>query len=326
MRKGDTIVYKRRLSPQEVKPLLVGVGNIQFTPFKSATEIDEEALRAHTRFMIEGGIVEGRGMQTICGSNGEGFSMSDEEFKQVIDAVVDEAGGRVPIIVGCTRPATEPVIRLAQYAEEAGADCVMVLAPHYYPNEEPDVVYAHFKAVADATNIGIMIYNNANVTGQDLSVDLLERLAEIDNIVALKDTTANVPKLYETLYRLGDRFAIIPSITRYIMPLDYMRGSKGVITIFGNWDPAYALRMHDLAQSGDIKARQEMQIQAHDFLNFIYAGGAARLTSIGKEMCRIVGLSIGDYERLPLRRPSEEDRLKLRELAKKAGMAYGPSD
>ncbi len=319
-------MYKRRLSPQEVKPLLVGVGNIQFTPFKSASEIDEEALRAHTRFMIEGGIVEGRGMQTICGSNGEGFSMSDAEFKQAVEAVVDEAAGRVPIIAGCIRPATEPVIQLARISEEAGADCLMVLAPHYYPNAEPDVVFAHFKAVADATNVGIMIYNNAAVAGQDMSVDLLERLAEIDNVVALKDTTANVPKLYETIYRLKDRLSIIPSITRYIMPLDYMRGSKGVITIFGNWDPAYALKMHDLAQSGDIKARQEMQIKAREFLNFIYAGGAARLSAVGKEMCRIVGLSMGDYERLPLQRPSEEDRLKLRDLAKKAGMAYAPPD
>jgi len=317
---------RRRLTPEQVKPLLVGAGNIQFTPFKSDTELDEEAMRKHTRFMIEGGIVDGRGCQTILGSNGEGFSMSDAEYKQAINAVVEEADGRVPIIVGCIRPSTAPVIRLAEIAEEAGADCIMVLAPHYYPNEEPDVVVAHYKAIAKATNIGIMIYNNASVTGQDLSVDLLSRLAEIDHIVALKDTTGNVSKLYETIYRLKDRLNIIPSTTRLIMPLDYMRGAKGVITIFGNWDPAYALKLHDVALSGNIKAAQDMWVQSREFLNFIYAGGAARLTSVGKEMCRIVGVDMGAYERLPIRRPAEADRLKLRELMKKAGMAYGPPD
>lgn len=200
----------------------------------------------------------------------------------------------------------------------------MVLAPHYYPNESPDVVVAHFKEIAKATTIPIMIYNNAQVTGQDLSVDLLRRLAEIDHIVALKDTTANVAKLYEVLFHLSERLNVIPSLTRTITPLDYLRGAKGVITIFGNWDPAYALKLHDVATSGDIKTAQDMWMQSREFLNFIYAGGAARLTELGKEMCRIVGVDMGAYERLPLQRPSAEVRLKLRELMKKAGMVYGP--
>ena len=79
---------KHGLTPQEVKPMLAGVVNIQFTPFRSATEIDEEALRDNTRFMIEGGIVNGRGVQVIGGSNGEGFSLSDEEYKQLIQSIL----------------------------------------------------------------------------------------------------------------------------------------------------------------------------------------------------------------------------------------------
>ncbi len=314
---------KRRLSPREVKPLLVGVNNIQFTPFKSATEIDEEALRDNTRFMIEGGIVTGRGIQVIGGSNGEGFSMSMDEYKRLIDVVLDEAAGRVPICVGCVRPATEPVIRIARYAEEAGADCIMVLAPHYYPNCSPDVVYAHFKAIADATNLGIMIYNNPTVTGQDLSVDLLCRLAEIDNIVALKECTRNMEKLREVSYKLGDRFAIIPNTTRYLMPFDYQIGAVGFITFYANIDPAYTLQMLEISEHRDFERAQAMWSKAIELSNFIYSGGFARMTALGKEMARLAGRPMGSYERLPLERPGQEDREKLRALMKKAGMALG---
>jgi 4-hydroxy-tetrahydrodipicolinate synthase len=315
---------KRRLSPQEVKPLLVGVNNIQFTPFESATAIDEEALRDNTRFMIEGGIVNARGIQVIGGSNGEGFSLSMEEYERLTDIVVDEAAGRVPICVGCIRPTTEPVIRIAEYAEEAGADCIMVLAPHYYPNCESDVVYAHFRAIAEATNIGIMVYNNPTVTGQDLSVDLMCRLADIENIVAIKECTRNMAKLREVIYRLQHRFAIIPNTTRYLMPFDYQIGAVGFITFYANIDPAYALRMHDISVSGDFERAQGMWEKALDLSNFLYSGGFARMTALGKEMARLVGRPMGSYERLPLQRPSEEDREKLRQLMKQAGMGDLP--
>ena len=315
------MVAKSTPTPEDVKPLLVGINNIQFTPFESGREIDVAALRDNTRFMIEGGIVNGRGIQVIGGSNGEGFSLSMDEYQQLIDVVVAEAAGRVPICVGCIRPTTEPAIRIAEYAEEAGADCLMLLAPFYYPNCAPDAVYAHFKAVADATNLGIMIYNNATVTGQDLSVDLLCRLAEIENIVAFKECTPSMSKLREVTLKLGDRFAIIPNATRYLMPFDYQFGVDGFITIYGNNDPAYALEMLDVCEKGDFQRAQEMWEKALDLSNFIYKSGFANLTSLGKEMCRLAGRPMGGYERLPLQRPDEEDREKLRHLMKKAGMA-----
>ena len=315
---------RNRLTPQEVKPLLVGLINIQFTPFKSATEIDEEALRYNTRFMIEGGIVTGRGVQVIGGSNGEGFSLSGDEYKRLIDIVVDEAAGRVPICVGCLRPATEPVIELAKYAEEAGADALMILPPHYYPNPSDEVVYKHFKAIADATNIGIMIYNNPGVTGKDLSVEALTRLAEIENIVALKEITRNMFKLREVAYRLGDRFILNANTYRWMMPLDYQLGLVGHNNFFGNIDPAFALRMEDVDMSGDFERSHELWTRSLDLYKFVFAGDMYRATAFGKEMARIAGQPMGSYERLPLQRPSEEERLKLRQLMEKAGMTVSP--
>ncbi len=311
---------RKGLTRQEVKPLLAGVVNIQLTPFKSATEIDEEALRDNTRFMIEGGIVTGRGVQVIGGSNGEGFSLSDEEYKQLIDIVIDEAAGRVPIVVGCLRSATEPVIKLAQYAERAGADAVMILAPYYYPDPSDDVVYEHFKAIADAIDIGIVIYNNLRVTGKDLSVDLLTRLAEIDGIVALKETTSNMFLLREIVHKLGDRFTINTNTYRWMMPLDYQLGVVGFNSIFGNVDPAFALEMHNAALSGDFERCHQVWIRAFELYKFTIAKGMYWLTASAKEMARIAGRPMGSYERLPLQRPSEQERLKLRQLMQQAGI------
>ncbi len=311
------------ISAQDIKPLLKGVNNIQFTPFKSTTEIDIEALRANTRFMIEAGIVNGKGIQVIGGSNGEGFSLTFDEYKLLIDVVVEEAAGRVPICVGCIRPATTPVVQIAKYAEAAGADCLMLLAPYYYPACAEDVVFEHFKTVAEATKLGIMIYNNPTVTGQDLSVNLLCRLAEIDTIVALKECTKSMEKLREVTLKLADRFVIIPNATRYLMPFDYSLGAEGFITIYGNMAPAYALEMSDIAERGDFQRAQEMWVKALDLSKFLYASGLAELTARGKEMCRLVGRPMGDCERLPLRRPNEAERGRLQELMQQAGMVTG---
>jgi 4-hydroxy-tetrahydrodipicolinate synthase len=311
---------------EEVKQRLRGVIVIQLTPFnESATQIDEVALRDNTRFMIEHGIVEGRGVLVVGGSNGEGFSLSNEEYRQLIDVVVDEAAGRVPVCVGCVRPATKPVITLAQYAEEAGADCVMVLAPHYYPNEPADTVYAHYKALADATNIPIMIYNNSWVTGQDLSVDLLRRLAEIDQIVAIKECTPYFYKLREVAMHLADRFAILPCLTEYTMPFDYQLGAVGYISVIANFKPEYALEIHDVCLANDVKRAHEIYARSRALNVFIETGmggggSPAWETSVCKEMCRIAGRPMGKVERPPLVQLSEDERHELRRLMVKAGL------
>ena len=305
---------KKRRSPLEVKPLLTGVINIQFTPFRSATEIDEEALRAHTAYMIEGGIIEGQGVQVIGGSNGEGFSLSDEEYHQLINVVLEVADGRVPIVVGCTRPSTEPVIALAKYAEQAGADAIMVLAPHYYPNPSHDVVVKHFRSIADKTNIGIMVYNNLRVTGIDMPMDLIERLAEIENIVAYKETTSNMFKLRQVAHYFKDRFSINANTYRWMMPLDYQLGIKGFNTYFGNIDPAFAIGMHKAGNSGDFETCHELWIRMLDLYTYCFAGDMYKATAYGKEMVRIAGLDMGDYTRTPLKRPGKEEREHLKKL------------
>ena len=309
---------------EEAKSVMRGVINIQFTPFKSMTEIDEDALRDNTRFMIEQGIVEGRGVLVIGGSNGEGFSLSTREYQRLIDVVVEEANGQVPICAGCIRPATQPVIGIAKHAQQAGADCIMVLPPHYYMNAPPDVVYGHYKAIAAATDIPIMIYNNCWVTGQDLSVSLLRRLAEIDQIVALKECTPYFQKMREVAFHLADRFALLPCFTQKTLPFDYQLGAVGFITLLANFHPRIALEIHDVCLAGGVARAKELYAQLRPLEAYVEEatrrGGPARETALGKEMCRIAGRPMGEVERLPLVRPKEDERRELRRLMVEAGL------
>lgn len=309
---------------KEAKALMRGVINIQLTPFESGTKIDEGALRDNTQFMIENGIVEGRGVLVIGGSNGEGFSLTTSEYQRLIDVVVEEADGRVPICAGCIRPATQPVIEIAKYAEKAGADCIMVLPPHYYKNASAEVVYGHYRAIAEATDIPIMIYNNCWVTGQDLSVPLLRRLAGIRQIVALKGCTPHFHKLREAAFYLADRFAILPCLTQKTMPFDYQLGAVGFITLLANFYPQITLEIHDVCLAGDFARAQEIYARLRPLETYIEEavslGGPARETAIAKEMCRLAGRPMGKVERLPIVRPSEDERRELRRLMAKVGL------
>ena len=119
--------------------------------------------------------------------------------------------------------------------------------------------------------------------------------------------------------------AIIPNTTRYLMPFDYQLGAVGFITFYANVDPAYTLQMLEISESGDFERAQEMWSKAMELSNFIYSGGFARMTALGKEMARLAGRPMGSHERLPLQRPTQEDREKLRRLMKAAGMAVADS-
>lgn len=136
-----------------------GVVVVMVTPFKENYEIDEDALRKLTRFLVESGIKEGKGVLVPAGSTGECPMLTEEERRYIFKVIKEEAGNAVPILGGCNHTDTRAVIKLVQYAEEAGLDGVMISPTYYWkPNEE--MILNHFRAIAKATNMGIMVYNN----------------------------------------------------------------------------------------------------------------------------------------------------------------------
>lgn len=311
-----------RYSPQDLKPLLAGVINMHFTPFNAVGELDEAALCAHTHFMIEAGIVTGRGVQIVGAQAGQGYYLSDREYRQLITHVVRESAGRVPVGVGCIRPTTKAVIELAQDAQAAGADFVLVMPPYYLPQRPCSrrKVLEHYRALAAAVDIAIMVHNSPNSTGQSLSVDILNELAEFEQIVAYKEDRQDFGGLRELVYRFKDRFMINANSYKALIPLDYQTGLTGYNSFLANVDPEYALRQHDLALSGDFAACQTFWATALDLYDYMLHHRDHTFDELGKEMARLAGRPVGDSERLPLQRPDEAVRDQLRALMARVGL------
>ena len=306
-------------SPEDLKKVLKGVIPIMFTPFKSAIELDEEGLRKNTRFLIDNGVVEGKGALVAGGSNGECFNMSIPERKRVLEIVVEAARGKVPVIAGCNHSGTHLVIDLAKHAEEVGADGLMI-TPTYYQTPDDTSIYKHYEAIAEQTNLGIMVYNNQWVTKRDIPLELLHKLAEIENVVALKDCTESFAKMWKTGRELADKINIISCWGFTRGPCDYIAGAVGTICRLCNFAPKLTLAWHEAAVARDLQKLDEPYSKMMPFEDWFEEVGEDVAQALCKEAMRMVGLSGGDFLRLPLYEPTQEQKDRLKGLMKKAGI------
>ena len=229
----------------EAKQLFRGPMISVATPFTDDFELDLEALKDNIRFMIENGVRTGRGVLLVAAAGGEFPMLSMDERKQVIAASVEAADGEVPVAAGIQFLATRDVVALAGYAEEVGAVLGQLSAPYYYPPPEEDI-YQLFKAVSTETSLPIMIYNNWWNT-LNMNVETVGRLAELDNVVALKWSAPSSAQCTEGLRRYADRLAIIDNEGRFVW--SHMMGAVGFITHEGNFWPEYPLKLWDLLEA-----------------------------------------------------------------------------
>ena len=175
----------------ELKKRLKGIVPVQYCPYNKGKELDVEGLRKNTQFLVD--FAQDGNKDVVVMTNGsttECYANSLEEQTTVIKTVVETVGRKVPVVAGVSQAAAERTIELAKYAEEVGVDCAMIVLPYYHPASK-EGMYQYFRAVADAVDIGIMIYNNADVSGTLIPPDLMARLAKIENIIAVKDNATN---------------------------------------------------------------------------------------------------------------------------------------
>src|SRR3974390_109246 len=170
------------------------------TPFKNGS-VDEKAFRD----IVEWQIAEGTNGLVPVGTTGESPTLSHDEHKQVVEWCVAEARGRVPVIAGAGSNSTREAIELAQHAETAGADAVLVVTP-YYNKPTQEGLYQHFKAIDDAVGIPIIIYNIPARSVIDMSVDTMKRLYEFKKIAGVKDATANMTRVSQQRAAMGEDF------------------------------------------------------------------------------------------------------------------------
>jgi 4-hydroxy-tetrahydrodipicolinate synthase len=225
------------------------------TPVTPGGKINVEALRKLTHYLIEGGV---HGLFPV-GSQGEFYALTFEEKKKVIEVVVEEAGGRVPVYAGTGAVTTREAIGVTQMAEAAGVNAVSVITPYFIrPNETE--LFEFYAEIAKATRLPVLLYNNPGRTGVNLSADFVVSASKIENIVGIKDSSGDLTLTAEYIRRTGERFSVLAGRDTLIYgTLCY--GGKGAIAATANVAPRLLVEIYEAFQQGDFKRSLEAQFQ-----------------------------------------------------------------
>ncbi|MCK4786304.1 MAG: dihydrodipicolinate synthase family protein [Desulfobacteraceae bacterium] len=302
------------MKPEELKQKICGVLAVMTTPFKSDYELDTEGAKKHTRFLIDRGIREGMGVLVPTGSTGECPMLREDERKQMIMAVVEETNGDVPIIAGCNHTDTRVVIELAQYAQEVGADGVMISPPYYWKPTE-DVILRHYEAIANEIDIGIMVYNNWFASQIDIPVSTLEKLARIPNIVALKENSPIIEKWDEVCNVLGKTIKIVSGNGDLHEPCAGVSGAVGMISGIVNFAPEKVLAIYQAEKNADFLKARELHRELLPIANFYKSEDSARYIVYLKEIMNMLGIPAGPA-RLPLVPLTAQEKAQVKKVLK----------
>lgn len=210
---------------------LSGCGTALVTPFNEDQSIDEAALRSFVEFQIS----EGIDFVVPCGTTGESPTLSDVEHRRVVEIVVEEARGRVPVIAGAGGNNTAHVIKLARECERLGVDGLLSVTP-YYNKPTQEGLYQHFKAIAEATSLPIILYNVPPRTNVNILPDTIVRLAEIPNIVGVKEASGDISQIAEIIIRVPADFKVLSGDDSMTLPLIAV-GGVGLISVASNEAP-----------------------------------------------------------------------------------------
>ena len=283
------------------------------TPFKSNYEIDEDGLRKNIGFWIENkvdGIIP-------SGSTGEASRLSYDERKRLYDIVIDEVNGRVPVLCGTGCPGTRDVIALSKYAEDAGADGVMVVAP-FYGSLDDDMIYNHYKTISESINIPIAIYNNPGMSGNDVRPEVVARLAKLHNIRCVKEAACDSKRITQIL-KLTEG-----SITVMIGTDDnsyeaFVLGAKGWVSGAANFMPRINHELFELTRKKEWEKARELFYKVVGVYYMTESPEPGRWIPIIKAGAEIVGISAGP-PRPPLVPLDESRKEKLKKEMTKAGV------
>lgn len=231
--------------------MIKGVITALVTPLRN-DRIDEEALRRLVDEQIGAGI---DGLVPV-GTTGESPTLTNEEHIRVVQIVVEAAKKRVPVIAGTGANCTREAIDLTLAAKAVGADATLQVAP-YYNKPTQDGLYRHFKAVADATGLPMVLYNVPGRTGCDLLPDTIARLCEVPQIVAVKEATGNIQRASQIISRVGDRLSMLSGDDATVLPF-YAVGGHGCISVVSNVAPADMAAMYDAFVAGNLARAREL--------------------------------------------------------------------
>ena len=230
-----------------------GCGTAMVTPFRKDLSLDEDALRRLIRRQIAAGI----NFLAPCGTTGESPTLTQEEHLRVVAITLEEAKGKVPILAGAGGYDTHKVIEMAREIERLGADGILSVTP-YYNKPTQEGLYHHYKAIASAISLPIILYNVPPRTSVNIDPATLRRLAEIENIIGVKEASGNIAQITQVIQQAPEEFIVLSGDDSVTLPIVAM-GGRGIISVASNEIPAQMTRLAQLCLSGDFAGARALQ-------------------------------------------------------------------
>ncbi len=271
------------------------------TPFNQDGSINEEGLRNQIDFLVE----EGVNVVIANGCTGEFWAQSIEERKRVMKVAVEAAAGRIPVIGGASANYTPDVVDLTRYAADIGCSGVMVMPP-YLVRPNNDDIYHHYKMVSDAVDLPILLYNIPRDTVNDLTPELVNRLADLRTTVAIKDSSFDFNIFWRLQTSVSDRLRVLIGPSTMFGAPAVLMGADGWVDTYSNLWPQMTVGLWRASKAGDWDKARQLQRVGIEFRRFLSEGDRNMYSAV-KAAMNIIGLP-GGHPRLPLR-PLEEPHL-----------------
>ncbi len=283
------------------------------TPFKDDGSIDDDSLRRHIDFQIEGGVE----VLVPCGTTGESATMSAAEQLRVIELTVEAAAGRVPVMAGAGGNRTDEVVGRARAAQDAGADAILSVSPYYNKPSQAGLV-AHFEAIAAAVDLPIFVYNVPGRTASNVLPETLLKLAALENIVGVKEASGNLEQVMEIMSKRPKDFLVLSGDDALTLPLIVL-GADGVVSVIANEMPRPMSEMVRAALSGEFERARELHYRMLPLMraNFIETNPVPAKTAL-----EMMGRMAARF-RLPLVPMSDANARVLRGVLEEMGLLPG---
>jgi 4-hydroxy-tetrahydrodipicolinate synthase len=280
-----------------------GIGTALVTPFTRDGAVDEPGVRRLARRQVDGGMH----FLVPCGTTGESPTLSDEERLRVVELVVEEAAGRIPVLAGAGGYDTREVIRSAQQMKRRGAAGILSVTP-YYNKPTQEGLFQHYSAIAGEVGLPIIVYNVPGRTGCNVEVGTLARLSQVPNIVGVKEASGNVSQMCEVCRAVPEQFIVLSGDDALTLPLMAV-GGHGIISVIGNEAPAEMARMVEFAEANDFAAARQIHRQLMPLMsaNFVESNPIPV-----KAAMAAMGL-LEEVYRLPMVPPSDASRRRILE-------------
>jgi len=232
--------------------MFTGCGTALVTPFRSDFSLDEGALRQLVRRQVVAGVH----FLVPCGTTGESPTLTNEERRRVVEITLEEAQGKVPVVAGAGGYDTAEVTRAAREYQTMGVDGILSVAP-YYNKPTQEGLYQHFRFIADAVSLPILLYNVPGRTGVNIEPATVKRLSAIDTIVGIKEASGNISQMASIAALVPEHFVILSGDDAITLPL-FAVGGRGIISVASNEIPAEMAKLCDFALKNDFSAARQI--------------------------------------------------------------------